>query len=95
MPWQSAIWQIELPALRGLRQLGRRTIARLARAEREELQKLLSERGLDTGPPDGIIGRQSRAAIRAFQRTSGLPEDGYPSLQLLNLLRETGGSGRE
>lgn len=67
----------------------------LARAEREELQKLLSERGLDTGPPDGIIGRQSRAAIRAFQRTSGLPEDGYPSLQLLNLLRETGGSGRE
>jgi len=67
----------------------------LARAEREELQKLLSERGLDTGPPDGIIGRQSRAAIRAFQRISGLPEDGYPSLQLLNLLRQAGRAGRE
>lgn len=63
----------------------------LARGEREELQKRLLDRGLDTGAPDGIIGRQSRAAIRAFQRTRGLPEDGYPSLQLLELLRQTDG----
>src|SRR5690606_107695 len=67
----------------------------LARAEREELQKRLAERGLDTGAPDGIIGTQSRAAIRAFQRTVGLPEDGYASLRLLDLLRQTGGSTRE
>lgn len=67
----------------------------LARAEREELQKRLHQRGLDTGPVDGIIGRQSRAAIRAFQQTRGLPEDGYPSLQLLNVLRQAGGSERE
>lgn len=64
----------------------------LARREREELQKRLAEHGLDTGAPDGIIGRQSREAIRAFQRTRGLPQDGYPSLQLLELLRQTGGS---
>lgn len=67
----------------------------LARAEREELQKRLHQHGLDTGPADGIIGRQSRAAIRAFQRTRGLPEDGYPSLQLLDLLRQAGGPERE
>ena len=62
----------------------------LARAEREELQKRLLQHGLDTGAPDGIIGSQSRAAIRAFQRTRGLPEDGYPSLQLLERVRSAG-----
>jgi len=62
----------------------------LARAEREELQKLLRQHGLDTGMADGIIGTQSRAAIRAFQRARGLPEDGYPSLQLLDRLRSAG-----
>ncbi len=67
----------------------------LARAEREELQKRLAQHGLDTGPADGIIGRQSRAAIRSFQRTRGLPEDGYASLQLLDLLRQAGGPMKE
>lgn len=67
----------------------------LVRAEREELQKRLHQHGLDTGPLDGIIGSQSRAAIRAFQRTRGLPEDGYASLQLLDLLRQAVGSERE
>ena len=62
----------------------------LARAEREELQKRLRQHGLDTGVADGIIGSQSRAAIRAFQRTRGMPEDGYPSLQLLEEVRRTG-----
>lgn len=63
----------------------------LARSEREELQKRLNERGLDTGPLDGIIGPQSRAAIRAFQRARGLPEDGYPSFELLEMLRQADG----
>ena len=52
------------------------------------MQERLQNQGLDTGVPDGIIGNQSRAAIRAFQRTRGLPEDGYPSVQLLELLRQ-------
>lgn len=62
----------------------------LARTEREELQKRLRQHGLDTGVADGIIGSQSRAAIRAFQRTRGMPEDGYPSLQLLEEVRRAG-----
>ncbi|MCL4766485.1 MAG: lytic murein transglycosylase [Hyphomicrobiaceae bacterium] len=67
----------------------------LARAEREELQSRLRQHGLDTGLPDGIIGNQSRAAIRAFQRIRGLPEDGYPSQRLLDVLRQAGGSMKE
>ncbi len=59
----------------------------LARNELEEMQTLLSQQGLDTGTPDGIIGTQSRAAIRAFQRTRGLPQDGHPSPELLDMLR--------
>lgn len=67
----------------------------LARAEREELQTRLRQQGLDTGSPDGIIGSQSRAAIRAFQRIRGLPQDGHPSQQLLEVLRQAGGPMKE
>jgi membrane-bound lytic murein transglycosylase B len=59
----------------------------LVRLEREELQRRLQARGLSVGGIDGIIGNQSRAAIRAFQRARRLPEDGHPSAELLELLR--------
>jgi membrane-bound lytic murein transglycosylase B len=61
----------------------------LARAEREELQRLLAFRGFDTGGLDGLIGDQTRAAIRATQRRLNLVEDGYPSFELLQRLRNT------
>jgi membrane-bound lytic murein transglycosylase B len=41
----------------------------LNRAERQELQSLLSVWGHDTGGLDGIIGDRTRAAIRATQRS--------------------------
>ena len=53
----------------------------LARAEREELQRLLAARGHDTGGFDGIMGDQTRAAIRSTQRTLNLAEDGHPELR--------------
>jgi peptidoglycan lytic transglycosylase B len=59
----------------------------LIRAEREELQRLLGGRGLDTGGVDGVMGDQTRAAIRASQRGLGLVEDGYPSFEFLQRLR--------
>jgi peptidoglycan lytic transglycosylase B len=62
----------------------------LGRAEREELQRLLTARGLDTGGIDGIIGGRSQASIRTFQRRLALPEDGYASPRLLELLRVAG-----
>jgi peptidoglycan hydrolase-like protein with peptidoglycan-binding domain len=39
------------------------------------------------GEVDGIIGNQTKAAIRATQRALDLAEDGYPSPQLLDRLR--------
>jgi membrane-bound lytic murein transglycosylase B len=60
----------------------------LGRPEREELQGRLARRGLATGGIDGILGDQSRAAIRTYQRSRQLPEDGHPSHNLLQRLRQ-------
>jgi peptidoglycan hydrolase-like protein with peptidoglycan-binding domain len=63
----------------------------LDRPEREELQQRLVQRGFDTGGIDGIIGDRTRDAIRTFQRGRQLPEDGHPSLNLLERLRHEAG----
>ena len=59
----------------------------LLRAERVELQQRLTDAGFSTGGVDGRIGPNSRAAIQAYQRSQGLPPDGYASVSLLERLR--------
>lgn len=59
----------------------------LSRPDRQELQQRLAALGLDTGGVDGIIGNLTRSAIRSYQRTLQLPEDGHPSRELLERLR--------
>lgn len=59
----------------------------MPRADRQEMQERLTRRGLDTGGVDGIIGGLTRNAIRAYQKSLGLPEDGHPSPMLLERLR--------
>ena len=59
----------------------------LSRTEREELQRLLAARGHRLGDPDGVLGADSRAAIRAAQRALRMPDDGHASAALLNRLR--------
>lgn len=66
----------------------------LSRTEREELQTRLAALGHDVGGVDGIIGSGTRAAIRAFQRAEGVPEDGHPEPGLLIRLRRTGRGGQ-
>ena len=61
--------------------------AGLTRAERRELQTLLSRRGYDIGPADGAIGEKTRQAIADMQTKAGLTRDGRPGTKLLNLLR--------
>jgi lytic murein transglycosylase len=52
-----------------------------------ELQKLLMSRGYDVGKPDGILGANTRAAVREMQVKLGLPADSYPTAELLRKLR--------
>ena len=60
----------------------------LSRSERLELQQLLTRRGLEPGGIDGIIGANTRNAIRRFQQQQGVPADGYASAALLEQLRK-------
>ena len=39
--------------------------------------------GFDPGEADGVLGRRTRAATRAWQHSRGLTADGYPSADLL------------
>ena len=59
----------------------------LGRSERVELQQLLARNGFEPGAADGIIGANTRQAVRAYQQTLGLPADGYPDPKLLETLR--------
>ncbi|MGE7958357.1 lytic murein transglycosylase [Pseudomonas sp. NPDC089530] len=59
----------------------------LSRTERIELQNLLSANNYDAGNPDGIIGANTRKAIRSAQQSLGWPADGYPTHKLLESLR--------
>lgn len=64
-----------------------RNVRSLGRTQRQELQQRLGGLGYDTGGVDGIIGRRTRDAVRDYQRSKGLPPDGFPSLGLLDVLR--------
>ncbi|NEA60997.1 lytic murein transglycosylase, partial [Streptomyces sp. SID13666] len=51
----------------------------LSRSERMELQNLLNSNGHEAGNADGIIGANTRKAIRNAQQGLGWPADGYPT----------------
>lgn len=59
----------------------------LTMAERYELQQQLTRHGLYDGKIDGKIGSGSKGAITAFQRRSGVAEDGNASKALLDMMR--------
>jgi membrane-bound lytic murein transglycosylase B len=65
-------------------------VAQLPFAELRELQQLLVRAGFDVGKIDGVMGQQSRSAVKAMQIKYGLPADSWPSAELLARMR--GGS---
>ena len=64
-----------------------RELAPLSRSQLRELQTLLNQNGFATGTPDGVPGPATRDGVRRFQRSIGMPADGYPSLDLLQRLQ--------
>ena len=65
----------------------KRPFTRLSVAEAEELQLRLQRKGFYDGVIDGKPGPVTRSAIKAFQAQTGLSQDGYPSLEVLEVLR--------
>lgn len=59
----------------------------LSRAQTLLIQSRLNEKGYDVGKPDGIAGSRTRKGIKAFQKSMGIPADGYPSVELLDKLK--------
>jgi len=51
-----------------------------------ELQRRLRKAGYDTGDIDGVLGRQTIAAVRDYQKDRGLAADGFATPGLLELL---------
>lgn len=49
----------------------------ITRSQTRELQAALNTLGFDSGTPDGLAGPNTRAALRAFQRSNGHLADGY------------------
>lgn len=59
----------------------------LGRSEVQALQGALRARGFDAGAPDGLLGPATRAALRAWQRSVGLPPDGFATAAQLQRLQ--------
>jgi peptidoglycan hydrolase-like protein with peptidoglycan-binding domain len=66
---------------------GRGQVTPLSFNETKELQQLLQRQGLSVGKVDGIIGEQTRAAVKAMQIRLGLAADSYPTKELLARIR--------
>jgi lytic murein transglycosylase len=62
-------------------------IAQLPFSEIKELQGLLVRAGFAVGKVDGVLGQQSRSAIKAMQIKYGLPADSWPTTELLAKMR--------
>jgi lytic murein transglycosylase len=62
-------------------------IAQLSFSEIKELQQLLARAGYNVGKIDGILGQQSRIAVKAVQSGFGLPADAWPTAELLARMR--------
>jgi membrane-bound lytic murein transglycosylase B len=73
-PGVQASWPRDLPAL--------------TRGQLLALQTALNQRGFASGTPDGMMGPATRDGLRRYQRSVGLPADGYPTLEVLQRLQE-------
>ena len=62
-------------------------VAQLPFNELRELQQLLVRAGFNVGKVDGVMGQQSRSAVKAMQIKFGLPADSWPTAELLTRMR--------
>jgi lytic murein transglycosylase len=62
-------------------------VAQLPFNEIRELQQLLVRAGFNVGKVDGVLGQQSRIAVKTMQTKYGLPADSWPTAELLARMR--------
>jgi membrane-bound lytic murein transglycosylase B len=64
-----------------------RDLQPLSRDQVKTMQSALNDHGFPAGEPDGQMGPTTRQGLRAYQRSLGVPADGYPTLELLDKLQ--------
>ena len=64
-----------------------RELQALSRDQVRTLQLALNDHGFPAGEADGQMGPATRQGLRAYQRSLGVPADGYPTLELLARLQ--------
>lgn len=60
----------------------------LSRDRIRRMQQGLNSHGYDVGTPDGLVGPNTRAGLRAYQRSIGVIPDGYPTQSLIQRLTD-------
>lgn len=58
----------------------------LSLVDRTAVQQALAVLGFDPGAPDGVVGVNTRRALRAWQQARGLTADGYLSAEMVERL---------
>ncbi|WP_245392706.1 lytic murein transglycosylase [Salinicola halimionae] len=66
-----------------------RTEPALSRDRIRRMQQGLNDHGFEVGTPDGLVGPNTRAGLRAYQRSIGVVPDGYPTQSLIQQLIES------
>jgi lytic murein transglycosylase len=72
-----------------------RDLRALTRSEVLSLQSALNRQGFAAGQPDGLVGPATRRALRDWQRSVGLPADGFPTTEVLARLLDQPTNGRQ
>ena len=63
----------------------------IPRADRIAAQEALQHMGYDIGELDGVLGLKTRQAARVWQKSKGLPADGYLTYALIQQLKADAG----
>lgn len=63
----------------------------LSLVDRMTAQRALATLGFDPGAPDGVVGMNTRTALRAWQKARGLTADGYLSPDMVQRLKAEAG----
>ena len=64
----------------------------LAISDRIGAQTALAKLGFNPGSPDGVVGVNTRTALRAWQKSRGLVADGYLSMEMVRRLNVEAGA---
>jgi lytic murein transglycosylase len=65
----------------------------LSLVDRMTAQRALNALGFSAGNPDGVVGMNTRTALRAWQKARGITADGYLSPDMVQKLKAEAGAG--